>query len=60
MERKGGPGQPGRYHRDMHKFLLRIPEPLWVELVQAATDNGRSIHREILHRLQVSFSGYRV
>jgi hypothetical protein len=34
-----------------HKYALRVPQELWVELVAAAGRNRRSVNQEIVWRL---------
>lgn len=38
--------------REIHALCLRLPRDLHAHLVQAAKDNGRSMNREIIERLE--------
>lgn len=38
--------------REIHPLCLRLPRNLHADLAQAAKDNGRSMNREIIERLE--------
>ena len=46
---------PGLTRGDVYRFLLRMPEELRIRLAGSAEESGRSLNREIVHRLEDSF-----
>jgi hypothetical protein len=41
-----------------HKYLLRVPEDVWVEVRAAAVANRRSVNQEIVWRLSERGPGF--